>query len=95
MTEEELLGEEEGGEEEEGQIGDSDGEEVPEDGQEEEMEEMCMDEEGEVMDAMEDEDQFPDSNFEDGNEFSEVGKKKNSSHLSLAKNSLLVFVLDG
>ena len=64
MNEEELLGEE-------GEMGDSEGEEVPEDGQEE-MEDACMEEEGEMMVDMEDEDQFPDSNFEDGNEFPEV-----------------------
>ena len=65
MNDDDLLGEE---------IGDSEGEEIPE-GQEE-MEEIGLeDEEGEMIEEMEeDEEQFPDSNLEDGNEFPEVSR---------------------
>ena len=64
-------------------MGDSEGEETREDGQEEEM---CMDEdegemmemEGEMMEEMaEDDERFPDSNLDDdGNEFAEVRKRQ-------------------
>ena len=76
LNEEELLGDDEAA------MGDSDGEEIPEEGQDdglcmdEEEEGMVMDgDEGEMMDGMaEDEDQFPDSNLDDeGHEFAEVG----------------------
>ena len=64
MNDDDLLGED---------MGDSEGEEIPE-GQE--MEEMGLeDEEGEMIEEMEeDEEQFPDSNLEDGNEFQEASR---------------------
>ena len=64
MNDDDLLGED---------MGDSEGEEIPE-GQE--MEEMGLeDEEGGLIEEMEeDEEQFPDSNLEDGNEFQEASR---------------------